>query len=156
MTPAARYPLASRTPPDRVLCILPFFVLPTLAGALRAFSCKANFATPCRKALQGVCINACGSVYARVTHITPQSFLVPLDTYAEWNVAYMRHCEGDEYPAITDEYTRILEKEEGENVKVVRLERFDFYERAKKSRFVLAIGEKALYANVIIKKGVVR
>ena len=80
----------------------------------------------------------------------------PLDTYAEWNVAYMRHCECDEYPAITDEYTRILEKEEGENVKVVRLERFDFYEKAKKSRFVLATGEKALYANVIIKKGVVR
>ena len=47
--------------------------------------------------------------------------LVPLDTYAEWNVAYMRHCECDEYPAITDEYTRILEKAEGENVKVVRL-----------------------------------
>lgn len=82
--------------------------------------------------------------------------LVPLDTYAEWNVAYMRHCECDEYPAITDEYTGILEKEEGENVKVVRLERFDFYEKAKKSRFVLATGEKALYANVIIKKGVVR
>lgn len=47
--------------------------------------------------------------------------LVPLDTYAEWNVAYMRRCECDEYPAITDEYTRILEKAEGENVKVVRL-----------------------------------
>ena len=60
--------------------------------------------------------------------------LVPPDAYAEWNVAYMRHCECDEYPAITDEYTRILEKEEGENVKVVRLERFDFYEKAKKSR----------------------
>ena len=29
-----------------------------------------------------------------------------------------------------------------------------FYEKAKKSRFVLATGEKALYANVIIKKGV--
>ena len=82
--------------------------------------------------------------------------LVPLDTYAEWNVAYMRRCECDEYPAITDEYTRILEKEEGENVKVVRLERFDFYEKAKKLRFVLAPGEKALYANVIIKKGVIR
>ena len=49
LTPAARFPLASRPPPYRVLCILSFFVLPTLAGALRAFSCKANFAAPCRK-----------------------------------------------------------------------------------------------------------
>ena len=40
LTPAARFPLASRTPPDRVLCILPFFVLPTLAGALRAFRAR--------------------------------------------------------------------------------------------------------------------
>ena len=46
-------------------------------GCASRFPCKANFATPCRKALQGVCINACGSVSARVPHITPQSFLTP-------------------------------------------------------------------------------
>lgn len=82
--------------------------------------------------------------------------LIPLGTYAEWNVAYMQHCKGDKYPAITDTYTKILKEEEGEAVKVKRLERFYFYEQAKKSRFVLATGEGALYANVIIKKGVVK
>lgn len=82
--------------------------------------------------------------------------LIPLDTYAEWNVAYMQHCKCDKYPAITDTYTKILKEEEGEAVKVKRLERFDFYEQAKKSRFVLATGEGALYANVIIKNGVVK
>ena len=82
--------------------------------------------------------------------------LIPLDTYAEWNVAYMQHCKGDEYPAITDTYTEILKNEEGNAVKVKRLERFDFYNQAKKSRFVLATREGALYANVIIKKGVVK
>lgn len=81
---------------------------------------------------------------------------IPLGTYAEWNVAYMQHCKGDKYPAITDTYTKILKEEEGEAVKVKRPERFDFYEQAKKSRFVLATGEGALYANVIIKKGVVK
>ena len=40
LTPAARFPLASRPPPYRVLCIVPFFVLPTLAGALRAFRAR--------------------------------------------------------------------------------------------------------------------
>lgn len=82
--------------------------------------------------------------------------LIPLDTYAEWNVAYMQHCEGDEYPAITDKYTDILVEEEGNAVKVKRFERFSFYEQAKKSRFVLATGEGALYANIILKKGVVK
>lgn len=82
--------------------------------------------------------------------------LIPLDTYAEWNVGYMQHCEGDEYPVITDEYTKIFTDEEHDAVKVKRLERFAFYEQAKKSRFVIATSEGALYANVIIKKGVVK
>jgi L-fucose mutarotase len=33
-------------------------------------------------------------------------------------------------------------------------ERFAFYERAKQAYAVLATSEKALYANVILKKGV--
>lgn len=82
--------------------------------------------------------------------------LIPPDTCAEWNVACMQHCKGDKYPAITDTYTEILKEEEGEAVKVKRPERFYFYEQAKKSRFVPATREGALYANVIIKKGVVK
>jgi L-fucose mutarotase len=35
------------------------------------------------------------------------------------------------------------------------MERFAFYEKAKNSYAVVATGEKALYANVILKKGVV-
>ena len=131
LTPAARFPLPSRTSTQR---------LPECTVILRATNDRV--------------LRADG--HSATELLAAIARLVPLDTYAEWNVAYMRHCECDEYPAITDEYTGILEKEEGENVKVVRLERFDFYEKAKKSRFVLATGEKALYANVIIKKGVVR
>ncbi|HRU12402.1 MAG TPA: RbsD/FucU domain-containing protein, partial [Dysgonamonadaceae bacterium] len=35
-------------------------------------------------------------------------------------------------------------------------ERFAFYERAKTAFAVLASGEEALYANIILKKGVVK
>mgnify|MGYP003205804979 CR=1 FL=1 len=49
LTPAARFPLASRTPPYRVLCILSFFVLPTLAGALRAFRARRILQHPAGK-----------------------------------------------------------------------------------------------------------
>ena len=36
-----------------------------------------------------------------------------------------------------------------------QIERFAFYERAKKAYAVVMTGENALYANVILKKGVV-
>jgi L-fucose mutarotase len=35
------------------------------------------------------------------------------------------------------------------------VERFSFYERAKQAYAILATGEEALYANIILKKGVV-
>ena len=42
---------------------------------------------------------------------------------------------------------------EDENVKVEELERYDFYDRAQKAFAVIQTGEKALYANIILKKG---
>ena len=35
------------------------------------------------------------------------------------------------------------------------LERFAFYERAGSAAFIIATGEQALYANIILKKGIV-
>lgn len=84
------------------------------------------------------------------------SQLIPLDSYAEWNIGLMKPVEGDSHPEITDKYIDLWKKVEGDNVKVKYIERFDFYEQAKKSRFVLATSEGALYANIIIKKGVIK
>jgi L-fucose mutarotase len=39
-------------------------------------------------------------------------------------------------------------------VQIEEVERFDFYERAKKAFAVIASGETALYGNIILKKGV--
>ena len=36
------------------------------------------------------------------------------------------------------------------------IERFAFYERASKAYAVVMTGERALYANIILKKGVVK
>jgi len=38
---------------------------------------------------------------------------------------------------------------------IAYLERFDFYERAKNAYAIVATSERALYANIILKKGVV-
>ena len=47
-----------------------------------------------------------------------------------------------------------MEKHAGK-VQFEEIERFAFYERAKTAYCVVATGETALYANIILKKGVV-
>ncbi len=77
----------------------------------------------------------------------------PLDTYADINVIYM-DTGNDEIPLIWHKYQEILKKS-SENFNIRKLERFKFYKRATQSYCVVASGEKALYANIILKKGVV-
>jgi L-fucose mutarotase len=79
----------------------------------------------------------------------------PVDTYADPNVVLMEAAKGD-VPAIWDEYAAILKDAEGERVKTGAIERFAFYERAKTAYAVIATGENALYANIILKKGVIQ
>jgi len=57
-------------------------------------------------------------------------------------------------PPIWSTYQEIIDKAEG-TTKMVPIERFAFYERAKKAFAVVATGEGAIYANVILKKGVI-
>ena len=82
--------------------------------------------------------------------------LFPLDTYAEKNVMLMQVVPGDtvETP-IRDEYQATMEKHEKDNIRTDYIERFAFYDRAKTAYAVVATGEKALYANIILKKGVI-
>lgn len=78
--------------------------------------------------------------------------LLPLDTYAQ-PVYLMDKVKGDtvETP-IWDEYKKIIAPYTDASPEF--LERFEFYERAKKAYAVVYTGESALYANIIIKKGV--
>jgi L-fucose mutarotase len=84
--------------------------------------------------------------------------LLPLDLYVTQPVALMQVVEGDPVkPVIWDEYHEIIKKYEpkAEEVGFDMLERFAFYERAKKVYAVVMTGEQALYANILLKKGVV-
>lgn len=81
--------------------------------------------------------------------------LFPLDSYSDHQVFLMEVVPGDDYkPEIWEEYKQILSAS-GEPHTIGYIERFAFYERAKQSFAVIASGEEALYANVILKKGVV-
>ena len=80
--------------------------------------------------------------------------LSPLDTYSLENFLLMHTVEGDPTPTIWDKYFTIA-KANDKNLRAGNLERFEFYERAKKAYAVIATGETAIYANIIIKKGVI-
>ena len=83
--------------------------------------------------------------------------LFPLDTYTDKPVMLMEVVKGDPVvPTIRDEYKEIINKYEPENCKIEMIERFAFYERAKTAYAVVATGEEAIYANIILKKGVVK
>ena len=82
--------------------------------------------------------------------------VLPLDTYAESNAILMEKVPGDDVETpIWDEYEKTLVAAEGDAVKTAHVERFAFYERAKRAYAVIATGETALYANLILKKGVI-
>lgn len=80
--------------------------------------------------------------------------LMPLDTYVEAPVALMDNGDADNRPEIWAKYEEIVKSREGDK-KFALEERFAFYDRAKKAYAVVATGETAIYANIILKKGVV-
>ena len=80
--------------------------------------------------------------------------LMPLDQYAEQPAALMEAVPGDPcVPVIWDEYKALLDAHGEDSQRIQMLERFAFYERAKKAYAVVATGETAIYANILLKEG---
>jgi L-fucose mutarotase len=57
-------------------------------------------------------------------------------------------------PAIAD-FQKIVDRRAGFPVKIGRIERFGFYERAKTCFAIVATSERRLYGNIILTKGVI-
>ncbi len=82
--------------------------------------------------------------------------LFPLDSYVAAPVALMDLVQGDAYrPELWDVYRKIIAGAEPSKG-IEMLERQAFYERAKSAYAVVATAETGLYANILLKKGVVR
>jgi L-fucose mutarotase len=81
--------------------------------------------------------------------------LFPLDQYEDKPVTLMERCEGDNADiSIWDKYKKAVDEADPRGSKVIgTLERFAFYEEAKKSYAVIATSETSQYANIILKKG---
>ena len=84
----------------------------------------------------------------------------PLDTYVEKPVTLMALMERDvgkiETP-IWDEYKAITAKHDERGAAAVgQYERFKFYDEAQDCYCIIQTGETAIYANIILQKGVIK
>jgi L-fucose mutarotase len=83
----------------------------------------------------------------------------PLDTYTDKPAVLMQLMDRDvgkvETP-IWDEYRKIIAKHDDRGAEALgNIDRFDFYEEAKKCYAIIATGESAIYANIMLQKGVI-
>ncbi|MGX7013799.1 RbsD/FucU family protein [Vagococcus silagei] len=82
--------------------------------------------------------------------------LLPLDTYQEYAIGLMAVAPGDDtVPVIWETYQTIIEEAATENDKIEMIERQAFYEKGKQAYAIVATGEEQIYANILLKKGVV-
>ena len=80
----------------------------------------------------------------------------PLDSFVECPVGVMAVVPGDTtQPKIWDEFRSIIHRYE-QFSDFEYIERFAFYERARRAYAVVATSEMAPYANILLKKGLVR
>lgn len=81
--------------------------------------------------------------------------LFELDSYVPKPLIMMAAVKGDSLdPNVEDRYLESIYKTNPKIAPIDRIDRFEFYERAKQAFAVVMTGETAKYGNIILKKGV--
>ncbi|MSR58167.1 MAG: fucose isomerase [Planctomycetaceae bacterium] len=81
---------------------------------------------------------------------------LPIDTFVDDVAVVMRPVDANAAePPIWNDFRRLLRAAEGREIVLTQIDREAFYHRSRSAYAVVATGETALYANVILKKGVV-
>ena len=79
----------------------------------------------------------------------------PVDTFVEYPARVMLPTAPHApEPAIWSDFRSLLQKHEGRFIPLDPVERFQFYDLAKSAYAIVATGETALFANLILRKGV--
>jgi L-fucose mutarotase len=82
--------------------------------------------------------------------------LINLDSYVSHPVVMMAPAPGDSLDEkVEQSFRAAIDRHWPETPAIERIERFSFYERAKKAFAVLMTGETVKYGNIILKKGVI-
>lgn len=88
--------------------------------------------------------------------LEPMLKLFPLDDFSNPAMVMAIVGKPEDNAPIWGEYQRILDSAEARHIELQKVERFEFYERAKAAFAVVATGESALYGNLMLRKGVIR
>ena len=82
--------------------------------------------------------------------------LYPLDTFVDDAAARMEIVGNpNEIPPVQKEVQKEIDKAEGKAWPMISVERYAFYERAKKAYCVIQTGERRFYGCFAFRKGVV-
>jgi len=83
--------------------------------------------------------------------------LLPLDDFVEEPLTVMK-VDGrpEEIPEPVREFQAAAEAAEGSKIKMTRIDRFAFYDRARNAFAIVATGELRLWGCVLARKGVIR
>ncbi|WP_300069548.1 RbsD/FucU domain-containing protein [uncultured Ruegeria sp.] len=100
------------------------------------------------------CIRADGSTASEVLRAVLS--VMPLDSFVP-NPALTMQVVGEPHivPDAVADFQNIIDEVADNRVPVVGLERFAFYERAASAYVIVQTGERRLYGNIILKKGVI-
>lgn len=81
--------------------------------------------------------------------------LFELDAYVPAPLSMMAAVEGDELdPSVEEAYLAAIHKTNPKVAPIERIDRFEFYDKARGAFAVLMTGETAKYGNILLKKGV--
>jgi L-fucose mutarotase len=82
--------------------------------------------------------------------------VMPLDEFVDAPCARMQVVDDPgAVPEICNEFQAIIDRAAGDRFKLVKIERFAFYERAQRAFVLVQTGETRLYGNVLLKMGVI-
>ncbi len=82
--------------------------------------------------------------------------VMPLDTFVDDFAGRMEVVDApDEVPPVQSEVQNIIDAAEGTPRTMISIERFDFYDQAKKAFAVIQTGERRFYGCFLLRKGVI-
>jgi L-fucose mutarotase len=83
--------------------------------------------------------------------------LLPLDDFVDAPMTVMEVVGSpDEIPEPVRDFQSVANAVENKHVKMTRIDRFSFYDRARAAFAIVASGELKLYGCVLVKKGIIR